>query len=103
MFGYYKRRYTVFAFKFMKKKRYVRKGQTIYQPRKLVEYYKTIEKVGNIEGISMIKCTYDGKTYEFRDERFVELNLPEFPMPFISISRSQDRSSFIVPYMKGLQ
>jgi Holliday junction resolvase len=103
MFGYYKRRYTVFAFKFMKKKRYVRKGQTIYQPRKLVEYYKTIEKVGNIEGISTIKCTYDGKTYEFRNERFVELKLPEFPMPFISISSSQDRSSFIVPLMKGLQ
>ncbi|MGH9986083.1 MAG: resolvase [Nitrososphaeraceae archaeon] len=100
MFGYYKRRYTIFAFKFMKKKRYVRKGQTVYEPRKLVEYYKSIEKVGNIEAISMIKCTYDGKTYEFRNERFVESNLIEFHMPFTSASGSQSRSSITVPLVK---
>ena len=46
----------------MRKKRYVRKGQTVYEPRRLVEYYKYIEKVDNIEEISMIKCTYEGKT-----------------------------------------
>lgn len=103
MFGYYKRRYTVFAFKFMKKKRYVRKGQTVYQPRKLVEYYKTIEKVGNVKDISTIKCTYDGKTYEFRNEKFIESNLPEFPMPFIGASNGQGRCSIMVPIMKGLQ
>jgi Holliday junction resolvase len=100
MFGYYKRRYTIFAFKFMKKKRYVRKGQTVYEPRKLVEYYKSIEKGGDIEDVSMIKCTYDGKTYEFRNKRFVESNLPEFPMPFVGASRSQSRSSITVPNMK---
>lgn len=100
MFGYYKRRYTIFAFKFMKKKRFVRKGQTVYEPRKLVEYYKSIEKVGNIEAISMIKCTYDGKTYEFRNESFVESNLIEFPMPFTSASGSQSRSSITLPFMK---
>jgi hypothetical protein len=100
MFGYYKRRYTIFAFKFMKKKRYVRKGQTVYEPRKLVEYYKSIEKVGNIEDISMIKCTYDGKTYELKNERFIESNLPEFPMPFGGVSRSQSRSSITVPIVK---
>lgn len=100
MFGYYKRRYTIFAFKFMRKKRFVRKGQTVYEPRKLVEYYKSIEKVGNIEAISMIKCTYDGKTYEFRNESFVESNLIEFPMPFSSASGSQSRSSIALPFMK---
>jgi Holliday junction resolvase len=100
MFGYYKRRYTIFAFKFMKKKRYVRKGQTVYEPRKLVEYYKSIEKVGDIEAISMIKCTYDGKTYEFRNERFVESNLIEFHMPFTSTSGSQGHSSITVPLVK---
>ncbi len=100
MFGYYKRRYTIFAFKFMKKKRYVRRGQTVYEPRKLVEYYKSIEKVGNIEDISMIKCTYDGKTYELKNERFIESNLPEFPMPFVAVSRSQSRSSITVPIVK---
>lgn len=100
MFGYYKRRYTIFAFKFMKKKRYVRKGQTVYEPRRLVEYYKTIEKVGNIEDISMIKCTYEGKTYEFRNERFVESNLPEFPMPFLNASHRQGRASITVPISK---
>lgn len=84
----------------MKKKRFVRKGQTVYEPRKLVEYYKSIEKVGNIEAISMIKCTYDGKTYEFRNERFVESNLIEFPMPFTSASGSQNRSSITVPLVK---
>jgi hypothetical protein len=100
MFGYYKRRYTIFAFKFMKKKRYVRKGQTVYEPRKLVEYYKSIEKIGNIEDISMIKCTYDGKTYELKNERFIESNLSEFPMPFGGISRGQSRSSITVPIVK---
>jgi hypothetical protein len=65
-----------------------------------VEYYKSIEKVGNIEDISMIKCTYDGKTYECRNERFVESNLPEFPMPFLGASHSQSRSSITVPIMK---
>lgn len=100
MFGYYKRRYTIFAFKFMKKKRYVRKGQTVYEPRKLVEYYKSIEKVGNIEDISMIKCTYDGKTYELRNERFIESNLPEFPMPFVGPYRNYTRSSVTLPFVK---
>ena len=100
MFGYYKRRYTIFAFKFMKIKSYVTKGQTVYEPRELVEYYKSIEKVGNIEDISMIKCTYNGKTYELRNERFVESNLSEFPMPFVGSSRSQSRSSLTVTIMK---
>jgi Holliday junction resolvase len=100
MFGYYRRRYTIFAFKFMRKKRFVRKAQTVYEPRKLVEYYKSIEKVGNIEDISMIKCTYDGKTYELKNEKFVESNLPEFPMPFVGISSSQSRSSITVPVVK---
>ena len=48
----------------------------------------------------MINCTYDGKTYEFRNEGFVESNLPEFPMPFIGASRNQSRSSIAVPIMK---
>jgi Holliday junction resolvase len=100
MFGYYKRRYTIFAFKFMRKKRYVRKGQTVYEPRKLMEYYKSIEKVGNFENISMIKCTYDGKTYELKNEKFVESNLPEFHMPFVGVSRTQNRSSITVPIVK---
>jgi hypothetical protein len=48
----------------------------------------------------MIKCTYDGKTYEFRNESFVESNLIEFPMPFTSASGSQSRSSITLPFMK---
>lgn len=102
MFGYYKHRYTIFAFKFMRKKRFVRKGLTVYEPRRLVEYYKSIEKVGNIEEISMIKCTYEGKTYEFRNEGFVESNLPEFPMPFVSASHRQGRASITVPISKRI-
>jgi Holliday junction resolvase len=103
MFGYYKRRYTIFAFKFMKKKRYRRRGQTVYEPRKLVEYYKSIENTENIEAISMIKCTYDGKTFEFRNEQFVESNLPEFPMPFtLSASRNLGPSSISATLMNGI-
>ncbi|HET6730609.1 MAG TPA: hypothetical protein VFH04_03330 [Nitrososphaeraceae archaeon] len=95
MFGYYKRRYAIFAFKFMKKKRYRRNGQTVYEPRKLVEYYKSVEKIKNIDAIDMIKCTYDGKTFEFRNEQFVESNLPEFPMPFTLSASHNIKSSSI--------
>jgi hypothetical protein len=87
----------------MKKKRYRRRGQTVYEPRKLVEYYKSIENTENIEAISMIKCTYDGKTFEFRNEQFVESNLPEFPMPFtLSASRNLGPSSISATLMNGI-
>lgn len=101
MFSYYKRRYTIFAFKFMKKKRYRRRGQVVYEPRKLMEYYKSIEKLEDVESINMIKCTYEGKTFELRNERFVESKLTEFPMPFRSSRYALSRTIVSTAVSKG--
>src|SRR5688572_3217732 len=40
MFSIYPERHIILAFKFMSKKRFRRKNQTVYESRKLIEYYK---------------------------------------------------------------
>ena len=40
MFGYYKTKHVILAFKFMRKKRFTRKKQVVYEKRRLIEYYK---------------------------------------------------------------
>lgn len=82
MFSVYKERKIVFAFKFLSKKRFRRKNKTVYEQRKLVEYFKVADSVDALGDLT-VKCTYDGRTYSLRENaQSVELNLPDFAMPF---------------------
>ena len=82
MFGVYSQRHIILAFKFMSKKRFRRKNETVYESRKLLEYYKVADVVGDMHVTPIIKCTYDGKTYAIHKNKSVALNLPDYSMPF---------------------
>ncbi|AIF84677.1 Holliday junction resolvase [Candidatus Nitrososphaera evergladensis SR1] len=82
MFAIYPTRHIVFAFKFMSKKRFRRKNATVYEQRKLAEYYKVADALASMKPLPVVKCTYDGRTFAMLDGKTVELNLPDLPMPF---------------------
>ncbi len=82
MFAVYPTRHVVFAFKFMSKKRFRRKNATVYEQRKLVEYYKVADSLADVRPLPVVKCTYEGKTYAMLGGKTVELMLPDLPMPF---------------------
>lgn len=83
MFGIYPERHIVLAFKFMSKKRFRRKNQTIYEKRKLLEYYKVADVIESTKTLPIIKCTYDGRTYAlYKNGRTQALDLPDYAMPF---------------------
>jgi Holliday junction resolvase len=83
MFGVYPERHIVYAFKFMSKKRFRRKNQTVYESRKLLEYYKVADIVSTMKKIPIVKCTYEGKTYAlYNNGRTIPLSLPDYAMPF---------------------
>ena len=82
MFKYYSERHVIFAFKFMRKKRVKRKNCTIYEHRKLIEYYKVGDIFGNTKKIPVLKCNYDGSTFALLGNKCEQLNLPNFVMPF---------------------
>lgn len=83
MFGIYPHRHIIFAFKFMSKKRFRRKNQTVYETRKLVEYYKVADVVASMKNLPIIKCTYDGRTYAiYKNRRTMALDLADYEMPF---------------------
>jgi Holliday junction resolvase len=87
MFGIYPERHIILAFKFMSKKRFRRKNETVYESRKLLEYYKVADVVADMSVIPIIKCTYDGRTYAIHKNKNVALNLPDYSMPFEKIVR----------------
>jgi Holliday junction resolvase len=83
MFGIYPQRHIILAFKFMNKKRFRRKNQTVYESRRLIEYYKVADVVTGMKVIpTIIKCTYDGKTYAIHKNRTTSLKMPDYAMPF---------------------
>jgi Holliday junction resolvase len=83
MFSIYPRRHIVLAFKFMSKKRFRRMNQTVYEQRKLVEYYKVADRLADTKPLPVVvKCTYDGRTFAIVGGKAVELGLPDLPMPF---------------------
>ena len=84
MFGIYPQRHIILAFKFMNKKRFRRKNQTVYESRKLIEYYKVADVVAGMKVLpTIIKCTYDGKTYAIlRNNKRIRLQMPDYTMPF---------------------
>lgn len=83
MFGIYPQRHIILAFKFMNKKRFRRKNQTVYESRRLIEYYKVADVVAGMKVLpTIIKCTYDGKTYAIFKNKTTSLKMPEYAMPF---------------------
>ena len=82
MFGYYKKRHAILAFKFMRKKRFKRQNQVVYEQRKLLEYYKIADKLNKFTAIPLIKCTYNGKIFAIDGGTSVKKNLPDYIMPF---------------------
>ena len=82
MFGYYRTKHVILAFKFMRKKRFTRRKQVVYEKRRLIEYYKIADKLNKLESIPVVKCTYSGKTYVMHNGKFTKKNLPNYIMPF---------------------
>jgi Holliday junction resolvase len=82
MFGYYKTKHVVLAFKFMRKKRFTRKNRVVYEKRKLLEYYKIADKLNKPDGMPIVKCTYSGRTFVMYNGRFASKSLPNYAMPF---------------------
>jgi Holliday junction resolvase len=82
MFRVYKTAHVVLAFKFMQKRRIREEGRTVYIHRKLQEYYKIADKYSRMKDLPVIKCTYDGSTYEIRNSETRKCNLKNYIMPF---------------------
>ena len=82
MFSIYPERHVIFAFKFMSKKRFRRMNKTVYEQRKLVEYYKVADQLVGADPLPVVKCNYDGRTFAMLGDKTVELGLPSLPMPF---------------------
>jgi Holliday junction resolvase len=82
MFGYYKTKHVILAFKFMRKKRFARKNHVVYEKRKLVEYYKMADRLNELGSIPIVKCTYSGRTFVMYNGKFTKRTLRDYPMPF---------------------
>jgi Holliday junction resolvase len=82
MFGYYKTKHVVLAFKFMRKKRFTRKKRVVYEKRKLLEYYKIADKLDKPDSMPIVKCTYSGRTFAMYNGKFTRKSLPNYTMPF---------------------
>ena len=82
MFQVYKTAHVILAFKFMRKKRIREEGKTVYIHRKLQEFYKIADKYSKTKDLPIIKCTYEGKTYEIRNSETRKCNLKDYIMPF---------------------
>jgi Holliday junction resolvase len=82
MFQVYKTAHVILAFKFMQKKRVREEGKTVYTHRKLQEYYKIADRYSKIKDLPIIKCTYDGSTYETRNNQTRKCYLKDYVMPF---------------------
>ena len=85
MFSFYCERHSILAFKFSRKKRYKRMGKIVYEKRKLVEYYKIADRFENRKNIPIIKCTYEGETFEMNGKKCKHIKLADYKMPFQQI------------------
>jgi len=82
MFQVYKTAHVILAFKFMQKRRVREEGRTVYTHRKLQEYYKIVDRYSKIKDLPIIRCTYDGSTYEIRNDQTRKIYLKDYVMPF---------------------
>jgi Holliday junction resolvase len=92
MFGYYKKKHVILAFKFMRKKRFTRKKQVVYEKRKLLEYYKIADKLNRFENMPIVKCTYSGNIYVLYNGNFTLERLPNYDMPFERPNKSRRKT-----------
>jgi hypothetical protein len=83
MFSYYEKRHIVLAFKFMRKKRFKRKAQIVYEWRRLVEHYKLADILSKRTEYPVVKCLYNGTTFAIHQGRCTKLTLPQYRMPFM--------------------
>lgn len=82
MFKIYDYRHIILAFKFMRKKRQIIKGEIEYGPRKIKEYYKIIKFKRKPTNFPIIKCNYNGDTYAIYSTGIKKVKLKDFIMPF---------------------
>ncbi len=82
MFKVYKTAHVILAFKFMQKRRILEEGKTTYRHRKLQEYYKIADKYSRMKNLPVIKCTYDGRTYELMNSQTRRCTMKDYVMPF---------------------
>ena len=82
MFQVYKTAHVILAFKFMQKRRVREEGRTVYTHRKLQEYYKIVDRYSKIKDLPVIRCAYDGSTYEIRNDQTRKIYLKDYVMPF---------------------
>jgi len=82
MFKVYKTTHVILAFKFMQKKRIREEGKAAYRHRKLQEYYKIADKYSKMKNLPVIKCTYDGRTYELMNSHTRRCIMKDYVMPF---------------------
>jgi Holliday junction resolvase len=82
MFGYYRTKHVILAFRFMRKKRFTRKKQVVYEKRRLVEYYKNADTLNRLGKMPGVKCTYAGTTFVIHNGKFAKKSLPNYVMPF---------------------
>lgn len=91
MFKEYNQRYIILAFKFMRKKRQMIKGELIYQPRKIKEYYKIIRFKKKVPTkFPIIKCNYNGDTFVIYENKIKKVRLKNFNMPFIKDNKGSN-------------
>ena len=81
MFKAYKERHIILAFKFMRIKRQIIGGKTIYVPRKTREYYKIVKFKRIPKSFPVIKCNYDGDTFAIHNSKIQKVKLKNFQMP----------------------
>jgi Holliday junction resolvase len=82
MFQAYSDRHIILAFKFMRKKRQMIDGETVYKPRKIKEYYKIIKFKKEPTSFPVIKCNYNGDTFAIYKTKIRRVRLKDFDMPF---------------------
>jgi hypothetical protein len=79
MFGYYRIKHAIFAFKFPKSRH---EKFTPREENRSVEYYKIVDKVRRYYGVPLIRCTSHGVTSVTQDGRWIRINFPNYVMPF---------------------
>lgn len=84
MFGIYQERYIILAFKFMRLKRQVIRGEVKYLPRKGKMYFKRISFKKTPRIFPTLKCNYDGDTFAIYPSKVMKVKLKNYEMPFFS-------------------
>ena len=83
MFGYYRTRHAIFAFRFLAK---VIDKHSSRIKKKTIKDHKIVDNLSRLESVPLIKCTQDGKTSLMRDGKWFKKNFPNYVMPFMALN-----------------